>query len=204
MKDEQGNTLVDSNGNTLYSSEQAYEKVPKTITTSVEPKLVEKIKYVNESKEQQVQIEDVGIKMDSNGFINITMTHNSSYVLSADLPKVIVDNTNNNDKNNINNSQNSNTNESINSDKNTTYDIISTSTTDSNDNGSVIRSTNNDDANKINISSSDNNKRSISTDQKSIESVKSPITGDSNNPLYATIFVALIGGLLLVINTSKF
>lgn len=204
LKDEQGNTLVDSNGNTLYSSEQAYEKVPKTITTSVEPKLVEKIKYVNESKEQQVQIEDVGIKMDSNGFINITMTHNSSYVLSADLPKVIVDNTNNNDKNNINNSQNSNTNESINSDKNTTYDIISTSTTDSNDNGSVIRSTNNDDANKINISSSDNNKRSISTDQKSIESVKSPITGDSNNPLYATIFVALIGGLLLVINTSKF
>ena len=204
LKDEQGNTLVDSNGNTLYSSEQAYEKVPKTITTSVEPKLVEKIKYVNESKEQQVQIEDVGIKMDSNGFINITMTHNSSYVLSADLPKVVVDNTNNNDKNNINNSQNSNTNESINSDKNTAYDIRSTSTTDSKDNGSVIRSTNNDDVNKINISSSDNNKRSISTDPKSIESVKSPITGDSNNPLYATIFVALIGGLLLVINTTKF
>lgn len=203
LKDEQGNTLVDSNGNTLYSSEQAYEKVPKTITTSVEPKLVEKIKYVNESKEQQVQIEDVGIKMDSNGFINITMTHNSSYVLSADLPKVLVDNTNNNDKNNINNSQNSNTNESINSD-NTTYDIRSTSTTDSKDNGSVIRSTNNDDVNKINISSSDNNKRSISTDPKSIESVKSPITGDSNNSLYATIFVALIGGLLLVINTTKF
>ena len=204
LKDEQGNTLVDSNGNTLYSSEQAYEKVPKTITTRVEP-LVEKIKYVNESKEQQVQIEDVGIKMDSNGFINITMTHNSSYVLSADLPKVIVDNTNNNDKNNINNNQNSNTNESINSDKNTTYDIRSTApTTDSKDNGSVIRSTNNDDVNKINISSSYNNKRSISTDQKSIESVKSPITGDSNNPLYATIFVALIGGLLLVINTTKF
>ena len=202
MKDEQGNTLVDSNGNILYSSEQAYEKVPKTITTRVEPKLVEKIKYVNESKEQQVQIEDVGIKMDSNGFINITMTHNSSYVLSADLPKVVVDNTNNNDKNNINNSQNSNTNESINS-ENTTYDIISTSTTDSKDNGSVIRSTNNDDVNKINISS-DNNRRSISTDPKSIESVKSPITGDSNNPLYATIFVALIGGLLLVINTTKF
>lgn len=204
LKDEQGNTLVDSNGNTLYSSEQAYEKVPKTITTRVEPKLVEKIKYVNESKEQQVQIEDVGIKMDSNGFINITMTHNSSYVLSADLPKVVVDNTNNNDKNNINNSQ-SNANESINSDKNTTYDIRSTAPTiDSKDNGSVIRSTNNDDVNKINISSSDNNKRSISTDPKSIESVKSPITGDSNNPLYATIFVALIGGLLLVINTSKF
>lgn len=204
LKDEQGNTLVDSNGNTLYSSEQAYEKVPKTITTRVEPKLVEKIKYVNESKEQQVQIEDVGIKMDSNGFINITMTHNSSYVLSADLPKVDVDNTNNNDKNNINNSQNSNTNESINS-ENTTYDIRSTApTTDSKDNGSVIRSTNNDDVNGINIASSDNNKRSISTDQKSIESVKSPITGDSNNPLYATIFVALIGGLLLVINTSKF
>ena len=203
LKDEQGNTLVDSNGNTLYSSEQAYEKVPKTITTRVE-KLVEKIKYVNESKEQQVQIEDVGIKMDSNGFINITMTHNSSYVLSADLPKVVVDNTNNNDKNNINNSQNSNTNESINSDKNTAYDIRSTSTTDSKDNGSVIRSTNNDDVNGINISSSDNNKRSISTDPKSIESVKSPITGDSNNPLYATIFVALIGGLLLVINTTKF
>ena len=201
LKDEQGNTLVDSNGNTLYSSEQAYEKVPKTITTRVEPKLVEKIKYVNESKEQQVQIEDVGIKMDSNGFINITMTHNSSYVLSADLP-VVVGNTNNNDKNNINNSQNSNTNESINSDKNTTYDIRSTA--DSNDNGSVIRSTNNDDVNGINISSSYNNKRSISTDPKSIESVKSPITGDSNNPLYATIFVALIGGLLLVINTSKF
>ena len=205
LKDEQGNTLVDNNGNTLYSSEQAYEKVPKTITTRVEPKLVEKIKYVNESKEQQVQIEDVGIKIDSNGFINITMTHNSSYVLSADLPKVIVDNTNNNDKNNINNSQNSNTNESINSDKNTTYDIRSTApTTDSKDNGSVIRSTNNDDVNGIHISSSDNNKRSISTDPKSIESVKSPITGDSNNPLYATIFVALIGGLLLVINTSKF
>ena len=204
LKDEQGNTLVDSNGNTLYSSEQAYEKVPKTITTRVEPKLVEKIKYVNESKEQQVQIEDVGIKMDSNGFINITMTHNSSYVLSADLPKVVVDNTNNNDKNNISNSQNSNTNESINS-ENTTYDIRSTSTTtDSKDNGSVIRSTNNDDVNKINISSSDNNKRSISTDPKSIESVKSPITGDSNNPLYATIFVALIGGLLLVLNTTKF
>lgn len=204
LKDEQGNTLVDSNGNTLYSSEQAYEKVPKTITTRVEPKLVEKIKYVNESKEQQVQIEDVGIKMDSNGFINITMTHNSSYVLSADLPKVVVDNTNNNDKNNINNSQNSNTNESINS-GNSTYDIRSTApTTDSKDNGSVIRSTNNDDVNKINISSYDNNKRSISTDPKSIESVKSPITGDSNNPLYATIFVALIGGLLLVINTSKF
>ena len=204
LKDEQGNTLVDSNGNTLYSSEQAYEKVPKTITTSIEPKLVEKIKYVNESKEQQVQIEDVGIKMDSNGFINITMTHNSSYVLSADLPKVVVDNTNNNDKNNINNSQNSNTNESINS-GNTTYDIRSTAPTiDSKDNGSVIRSTNNDDMNGINISSSDNNKRSISTDPKSIESVKSPITGDSNNPLYATIFVALIGGLLLVINTSKF
>lgn len=204
LKDEQGNTLVDSNGNTLYSSEQAYEKVPKTITTRVEPKLVEKIKYVNESKEQQVQIEDVGIKMDSNGFINITMTHNSSYVLSADLPKVVVDNTNNNDKNNINNSQNSNTNESINS-GNSTYDIRSTApTTDSKDNGSVIRSTNNDDVNKINISSSDNNKRSISTDPKSIESVKSPITGDSNNPLYATIFVALIGGLLLVINTTKF
>ena len=203
LKDEQGNTLVDSNGNTLYSSEQAYEKVPKTITTSIEPKLVEKIKYVNESKEQQVQIEDVGIKMDSNGFINITMTHNSSYVLSADLPKVVVDNTNNNDKNNINNSQNSNTNESINS-GNTTYDIRSTAPTiDSKDNGSVIRSTNNDDVNKINISSSDNNKRSISTDPKSIESVKSPITGDSNNPLYATIFVALIGGLLLVINTTK-
>ena len=127
---------------------------------------------------------------------------NSSYVLSADLPKVIVDNTNNNDKNNISNSQNSNTNESINS-GNTTYDIRSTSTTDIKDNGSVIRSTNNDDTNKINISSSDNNKRSISTDPKSIESVKSPITGDSNNPLYATIFVALIGGLLLVINTSK-
>ena len=201
LKDEQGNTIVDSNGNTLYSSEQAYEKVPKTITTSIEPKLVEKIKYVNESKEQQVQIEDVGIKMDSNGFINITMTHNSSYVLSADLPKVVVDNTNNNDKNNINNSQNSNTNESINS----TYDIRSTApTTDSKDNGSVIRSTNNDDVNGINISSSDNNKRSIYTDPKSIESVKSPITGDSNNPLYATIFVALIGGLLLVMNTTKF
>lgn len=201
LKDEQGNTLVDSNGNTLYSSEQAYEKVPKTITTRVEPKLVEKIKYVNESKEQQVQIEDVGIKMDSNGFINITMTHNSSYVLSADLPKVLVDNTNNNDKNNINNSQNINTNDSINS----TYDIRSTApTTDSKDNGSVIRSTNNDDVNGINISSSNNNKRSISTDPKSIESVKSPITGDSNNPIYATIFVALIGGLLLVINTSKF
>lgn len=203
LKDEQGNTLVDSNGNTLYSSEQAYEKVPKTITTSFGSTLVEKIKYVNESKEQKVQIEDVGIKMDSNGFINITMTHNSSYVLSADLPKVVVDNTNNNDKNNINNIQNSNANESINS-GNTTYDIRSTSTTDSKDNGSVIRSTNNDDVNKINISSSDNNKRSISTDPKSIESVKSPITGDSNNPLYATIFVALIGGLLLVINTTKF
>ena len=202
LKDEQGNILVDSNGNTLYSSEQAYEKVPKTITTRVEPKLVEKIKYVNESKEQQVQIEDVGIKMDSNGFINITMTHNSSYVLSADLPKV-VDNTNNNDKNNINNSQ-SNTNEYINSGKNTAYDIRSTATTtDSKDNVSVIRSTNNDDVNGINISSSDDNKRSISTDPKSIESVKSPITGDSNNPLYATIFVALIGGLLLVINTTK-
>ena len=136
LKDEEGNVLVDSDGNTLYSSEQAYTKVPKTITTSVEPKLVEKIKYVNASKEQQVQIEDAGIKMDSNGFLNITMTHNSSYVLSADLPKVAdIDNSNNNNngKNDINNNnQNANGSDNTNSDKDTTSNSsITTPITDS-------------------------------------------------------------------------
>lgn len=195
LKDEQGNTLVDSNGNILYSSEQAYEKVPKTITTRVEPKLVEKIKYVNTSKEQQVQIEDAGIKMDSNGFLNITMTHNSSYVLSADLPKVadIDSNNNQNDSN-----QNMNSSENTNSGKDTASD--SSSANDTGSIGSSVGTTNNDAANRNNAVSSNNSTGSSSTDStKSNESVKSPTTGDSTNiPLYATMIAALIGGLVLV------
>ena len=197
LKDEQGNTLVDSNGNILYSSEQAYEKVPKTITTRVEPKLVEKIKYVNASKEQQVQIEDAGIKMDSNGFLNITMTHNSSYVLSADLPKVadIDSNNNQNDSN-----QNMNSSENTNSGKDTASD--SSSANDTGSIGSSVGTTNNDAANRNNAVSSNNstNNGSSSTDStKSNESVKSPTTGDTTNiPLYATMVAALIGGLVLV------
>ena len=197
LKDEQGNTLVDSNGNILYSSEQAYEKVPKTITTRVEPKLVEKIKYVNESKEQQVQIEDAGIKMDSNGFLNITMTHNSSYVLSADLPKVADINSNNNQNDS---NQNMNGSEITNSGKDTASD--SSSANDTGSIGSSVGTTNNDAANRNNAVSSNNstNNGSSSTDStKSNESVKSPTTGDTTNiPLYATMVAALIGGLVLV------
>lgn len=197
LKDEEGNTLVDNDGNTLYSSEQAYTKVPKTITTSVEPKLVEKIKYVNASKEQQVQIEDAGIKMDSNGFLNITMTHNSSYVLSADLPKVAdIDSSNNQNDSN----QNMNGSENTNSGKDTASD--SSSANDTGSIGSSVGTTNNDAANRNNAVSSNNstNNGSSSTDStKSNESVKSPTTGDTTNiPLYATMVAALIGGLVLV------
>lgn len=209
LKDEEGNTVVDSDGNILYSSEQAYTKVPKTVTTTVEPKAVEKIKYVNASKEQQVQIEDAGIKMDSNGFLNISMTHNSSYVLSADLPKVAdIDNSNNNNngKNDINNNnQNTNGSDNTNSGKDTTSDNSTTApTTNSKDNGTGSVGTTNNGNNAVSSNNSTNGSTADSNLTKSNESVKSPTTGDSTNiPLYATMIAALIGGLVLVAGKKR-
>ena len=100
--DEEGNEVVDEDGNVVYSD------IPVTTITFVDPEEVEIIEKINYTKEQLVQIEDAGITLDENGYITITMTHNSSYVLSSSLPVVAsaANNNNNNSSGKPNTEQN--------------------------------------------------------------------------------------------------
>lgn len=84
--DEEGNVILDEDGNIIYTNEQAYYFVPRANYTYIEPEIIEKIEKYNVWVDRLVQIEDCGITLDSNGYVELTMTHNSSYVLSANLP----------------------------------------------------------------------------------------------------------------------
>ena len=73
------------------------------------------IDSINADSEKLVRIEDAGITMDQDGYVTVTMYHNSSYVLSDKLPTVKTSSTN-----------------SVEEDKPQKQDTVSTDTTPSN------------------------------------------------------------------------
>ena len=82
--------IYDEDGNPVFdeaTGEQKYEEYSIPTYSAVEPELVEKIMKINSTREELVQIENAGIKLDDENYITIRMNHNSSYILTDKLPK---------------------------------------------------------------------------------------------------------------------
>lgn len=109
------------------------ETIDYNIASEISEEYMTDIEAINMDSEKLVRIEDAGITMDEDGYVTVTMYHNSSYILSNSLPvtKETVTNTGsevneNNDVNDIPQNNNNEIQQPIDTTENTNTDPVVT------------------------------------------------------------------------------